>query len=65
MQFVNQINRFKVNQEDEHGRSGRVALPRTKLVLAIEAALFEAPALRAERAAVEVRRSVADMIAGV
>jgi hypothetical protein len=44
------------------GRSGRVALPRTKLVLAIEAALFEAPARRAERAAPEVRKSVADMI---
>jgi hypothetical protein len=45
-----------------HGRSGRVALPRTKLVLAIEAALFEAPALRAERAAPDVRKSVADMV---
>jgi hypothetical protein len=48
-----------------HGRSGRVALPRTKLVLAMEAALFEAPALKAERAAVLVRKSVVDMIADV
>jgi hypothetical protein len=32
-------------------------------VLAIDAALFEAPARRAERAVVDVRRSVADMIA--
>jgi hypothetical protein len=31
-------------------------------VLAMVAALFEAPALRAERAALDVRRSVADMI---
>lgn len=48
---------------DEQGRSGSVALPRTKLILATLAALFEAPALRAERAALDVRRSVADMIA--
>lgn len=39
-----------------------MALPRTKLVLAIAAAFFEAPARRAERAAVLVRKSVADMI---
>ena len=44
-----------------HGRSGRVALPRTKLMLAMAAARLEAPARRAERAAVEVRRRVADM----
>lgn len=31
-------------------------------MLAMVAALFDAPALRAERAAVDVRRSVADMI---
>ena len=47
---------------DSHGRSGRVAFPLTKLVLATEAALFEAPALKAERAALEVRNRVADMI---
>lgn len=52
-----------MESQDAHGRSGSVALPRTKLVLAIVAALFEAPALRAERAAVDVRRSVVDMIA--
>lgn len=33
-----------------------------KLVETAEAALFEAPALRAERAAPLVRKSVADMI---
>lgn len=47
---------------DVHGRSGSVALPRMKLVLAIVAALLEAPALRAERAALEVRKRVADMM---
>jgi hypothetical protein len=46
---------------NSHGRSGRVALPRMKLILAIAAARLEAPARRAERAAVEVRRRVADM----
>ena len=45
-----------------HGKSGSVALPRTKLVLAAETALFAAPALRAERATAEERKSVADMI---
>jgi len=45
-----------------HGRSGRVALPRTKLVLAIAAAFLGAPARRAERAAVLVRKSAADML---
>lgn len=44
-----------------HGRSGRVALPRTKLVLATLAALLEAPARKAERTAVLVRKSVVDM----
>lgn len=39
-----------------------MALPLTKLVLAIAAALLDAPALRAERAALEERKSVADMI---
>ena len=34
-------------------------------MLAIEAALFEAPALKAERAAVLVRKSVVDMIEDV
>lgn len=43
------------------GRSGSVALPRTKLVLATATAFLEAPALRAERAALEVRKSVADI----
>lgn len=54
----------KGTKEVAQGRSGSVALPLTKLVLAIVAALFEGPARRAARAAVEVRRSVADMIAG-
>ena len=44
-----------------HGRSGRVALPRTKLVLATLAALLEAPARKIERTAVLVRKSVVDM----
>lgn len=52
-----------IESQDEHGRSGSVALPRTKLVLVMAAAVFEAPALRAVRAAVDVRRRVADMIA--
>jgi hypothetical protein len=43
------------------GRSGSVALPRTKVVLAMAAARLGAAARRAERA-VEVRRRVADMI---
>jgi hypothetical protein len=48
---------------DSHGRSGSVALPRTKLVLAIVAAFFAAPARRAERAAAaDDRKRVADMI---
>lgn len=34
-----------------------------KLVLATDAALLEAPALRADRATAEERKSVADMIA--
>ncbi len=37
-------------------------MPRTKLVLAKAAAFFEAPARRAERAAVLVRKRVADII---
>jgi hypothetical protein len=45
-----------------HGRSGRVALPRTKLVLAMAATRLGAPARRAERAVMEVRKRVADMI---
>jgi hypothetical protein len=47
---------------DEQGRSGSVALPRTKLVEAIAPSFFADAALRAERAAVEVRKSVADMV---
>ena len=47
---------------DEQGRSGSVALPRMKLVEAIAPSFFGAAARRAERAAVEVRKSVADMI---
>lgn len=39
-----------------------MALPRTKLVLATPAALFEAPALRAERIAGELRKSVTDIV---
>lgn len=39
-----------------------MALPRTKLVLATPAALFEAPALRAERIAGELRKSAADIV---
>jgi hypothetical protein len=42
-----------------------VALPLTKLVLATEAALFAAPAFKAERAATEERNSVVDMIMDV
>jgi hypothetical protein len=38
-----------------------VALPRTKLVLAIAPARLEAPARRAERAAWDVRKRVVDM----
>jgi hypothetical protein len=48
--------------ERRHGKSGSVALPRTKLVLATEAALFAAPALSAERPTADERKSVADMI---
>jgi hypothetical protein len=47
------------------GKSGSVAFPRTKLVLVAEAALFAAPALSAERAAVLVRNSVADIFASI
>jgi hypothetical protein len=47
---------------DGQGRSGRVALPRTKLVEAIAPSFFADAARRAERAAVEVRKSVADII---
>jgi hypothetical protein len=48
---------------DGHGRSGSVAFPRTKLVLAMAAAGFMAPARRAPR---RVRRSVDDIVvAGV
>jgi hypothetical protein len=46
-----------------HGRSGRVALPRMKLVLTIAPALFEAPALRTERAVADDLNRVADMVA--
>lgn len=48
---------------DEHGKSGRVALPRMKLVLATDAAFLKAPALRADRATAEEQKSVADMVA--
>jgi hypothetical protein len=44
-----------------HGRSGRVALVRTKLVLAMVAARLELPH-RAARATLDVRRSVADIL---
>jgi hypothetical protein len=44
-----------------HGRAGRVALLRTKLVQATPAALLEAPARKAERTAVLVRKSVEDI----
>lgn len=54
-------NSYK-REGDEQGRSGSVALPRTKLVEAIAPSFFADAALRAERAAVEVRKSVADMI---
>jgi hypothetical protein len=49
-------------ERDGHGKSGRVALPLMKLVLAAETALLEAPALSAERATADERKSVADMI---
>lgn len=39
-----------------------MALPRTKLVLATPATFFEAPALRAERIAGELRKSVVDIV---
>lgn len=39
-----------------------MALPRTKLMLAMAAARLGAPARRAERAVAELRRRVADMI---
>ena len=48
-----------------HGRSGSVALPRTKLVLAIEAARFEALARRAERAAPGVRKIFPSIVCDV
>jgi len=51
-------------EEDEQGRSGSVALPRMKLVLATDAALLEAPALNAKRATTDERNNVADMVAG-
>jgi hypothetical protein len=51
------------NGGDGHGRSGRVALPLMKLVLAADAALLEAPALSAERATADERKSVADIVA--
>lgn len=51
----------RVMVEALHGRSGRVALPRTKLVLATPAALLEAPTRKAERTVALVRKSVVDM----
>jgi hypothetical protein len=53
------------DKEHEHGRSGSVALPRTKLVLAMAAAGFMALARRAPRRAGTVRRRVVDIVAGV
>lgn len=50
---------------DLHGKSGSVALPLTKLVAATDAALFKAPARRAERTTGVVRRSVADILKSV
>lgn len=63
--YITSISKMKrINLEgDGHGKSGRVALPRVKLVLVTDAALLEAPALRADRATAEERKSVADMIA--
>jgi hypothetical protein len=48
-----------------HGRSGRVALPRTKLVLATPAALLAVAAFRAERTAGAARKREVDMIMDV
>jgi len=62
--YSSQLAKSKVQKSGNvQGKSGSVAFPRTKLVLAAEAALFAAPALRAERAAVLVRNSVADIFA--
>lgn len=49
-----------------HGRSGRVALPRMKVVLAmVEAFLMFDPALREDRRAGTVRKMVEDILMGV
>ena len=49
----------------EHGRSGSVAFPRTKLAPARPACLEVEEATRKAERAVEERRSIADMVASV